>query len=56
MINLAPNSTRPYLNNLLVRHTSEEYMLFVFIRMESHNVGGLAVTKPLQTLAGLGIP
>lgn len=56
MVNVAPDSRRTYLNNLFVRHTGEEYVLFVFIRMETHNVGSLAITKPLETLAGLGIP
>lgn len=48
--------SRTYLNNLLIRHTSEEYVLFVLIRMEAHNVGSLAVTESLKTLAGLSIP
>lgn len=45
-----------YLNDLFVRHTSEEDVLFILVRMEAHNVGRLAVTEPLETLTGLGIP
>jgi hypothetical protein len=44
------------LNYLFVRHTSEENMLFVFVRVEAHDIGSLAITKPLETLAGLSIP
>jgi hypothetical protein len=30
--------------------------LLIFVRMETHHVRSLAVTEPLETLTGLGVP
>lgn len=35
------------LDNLLVRHTSEEDVLLVIIRVETYDVGDLAIAKAL---------
>jgi len=45
-----------YLDDLLVRHTSQENVLLVVVGMEPDNVWCLTVTKPLQTLARLSVP
>ena len=45
-----------YLDNLFVRHTSEEDVLFVIVGVEADDVWRLAVTEPLEALTGLGVP
>lgn len=40
-------STVAYLNDLLVRHTRQEDMLFVFVGVKSYDVRDLAVRKGL---------
>lgn len=45
-----------YLDDLLVRHSSQEDVLLVFIRVEAYDVWDFAVAKPLQALAGLCVP
>ena len=45
-----------YLNYFLVRHASKKDVLFVIVGVEADDVGSLAVTEPLETLAGLGVP
>jgi hypothetical protein len=47
---------RSYLNNLLVGHSSQEYMLLVLIWMELDDIRYLPIAKPLQTLTRLSIP
>ena len=44
------------MDDILVRHTSEEDVLFVFVRMELDNVGDLTVAEPLDALACLCVP
>lgn len=45
-----------HLNNLLVRHASEKYMLLIPIRMEFYTVWNLAIAETLQALACFGVP
>ena len=52
---LTAHGTR-YLDDLLVRHTSQENVLLVVVGMKSDNVWCLTATKPLQTLARLSVP
>jgi hypothetical protein len=44
------------LDDLLIRHTRQENMLFVLIRMELHHVGYLPVAELFDTLSGLRVP
>lgn len=44
-------STVAYLDDLLVRHTRQEDVLFVFVRVESYDVRDLAVREGLKTCA-----
>ncbi len=45
-----------HLDDFLVGHSGEEYVLFVFVWMETHNVRHLAVAESFQTLPCLRIP
>lgn len=45
-----------YLYDLLVRHTGEEYMLFVLIWMETDNVRDLPIAEAFEALSGLRVP
>ena len=55
LCSLSAHGTR-YLDDLLVRHTSQENMLLVVAGMKPDNVWCLTATKPLQTLAHLSVP
>lgn len=48
--------TETHLNDFLIRHTSKEDVLFVFVRMETHDVRNLPVAEALDALACLRIP
>lgn len=50
------NEVIAYLDDFLVRHTSQEYVLFILVRMELDNIWNLAIAEPFQTLASLGVP
>jgi Na+-transporting NADH:ubiquinone oxidoreductase subunit NqrB len=45
-----------YLNNLFIRHTSEENILFILVWMESNDVRYLPVAEALEALAGFRVP
>ena len=45
-----------HLNDFLVRHTSQEDILFVLVWMEFDTIWSLAVAKPLDALACLRVP
>lgn len=45
-----------YLNDFLVRHTSQENVLFVGVWMEFDYIGDFAITEALKTLPSLGVP
>ncbi len=45
-----------YLDDFLVRHACEEYVLLVFIGMELDDVGYFAVAETLYALSSLRIP
>lgn len=45
-----------HLNDLFIRHTREEDVLFILIRIEPNHVGDFSITKPLDTLPCLSIP
>lgn len=47
---------RTHLNNLFVRHTSQENMLFIFIRVELYAIWDLPITEPLQALPCFCVP
>jgi hypothetical protein len=49
-------SERTHLNNLFIRHTSEENMLLILVWVEFDTIWNLAVTKSFQALARFGIP
>lgn len=44
------------LNNLLIRHSGKEDMLFVLVWMESYDVRNLPIAKPFDTLTGFSVP
>lgn len=48
--------TETNLNNLLIRHTSEENVLFILIWVEPDDIRNLPITKAFDTLAGFSIP
>lgn len=45
-----------YLYDLLVTHTSEEYMLFIHVGVETDHIWYFAVAEPFETLSGLRVP
>lgn len=45
-----------YLDDLLVGHSSQKDMLLILVGVEFDDIGCLAVAKPLDALARLGIP
>jgi len=44
------------LDDLLVGHARQKYVLLVFIRVESDDVWDFAIAKTFQALASLGVP
>lgn len=45
-----------HLNDFLVRHTSQEDVLLVFVRMETNDVWYLPISKALDALSCLCVP
>ena len=45
-----------YLDDLLVGHSRQEYMLFIFVGVEAHDIWDFAITEALDALASLRIP
>ena len=47
---------KTYLDNLLVGHTSKEYILLILVRVEANDVGDFSIAESLQTLTSFCVP
>ena len=47
---------KAYLDDLLVGHTSKEYILLILVRVEANDVGNFSIAETLQTLTGFRVP
>jgi len=47
---------KPHLHDLFVRHSRQENVLLVVVRVEPNHIRNLSVAKAVETLSGLSIP